>query len=128
MKISNYLKKEKENNMEEVYCRCSGCNAYTNWLDGLDDTIMSIKLTKKQYEELSYQYHIVSDNDKTIGSTNGWILEEEKGKYYLTLPIDSIEDTKKLFTIYSEGSLDNQDIGSYNMFRNLVKKLVDVLI
>jgi hypothetical protein len=114
--------------MEEVYCRCSGCNAYTNWLDGLDDTIVSIKLTKKQYEELSYQYHIVSDNDKTIGATYGWILEEEKGKYYLTLPIDSIEDTKNLFTIYSEGSLDNQDIGSYNMFRNLVKKLVDVLI
>jgi hypothetical protein len=112
--------------MDEKECSCSGCNAYTNWLDGLDDTIMSIKLTKKQYEELSYQYHLLSDNDKTIGATYGWILEEEKGKYYLTLPTESISDTEKLIHNYADGSLDNQDIGSYNMFRNLVKKLQEV--
>lgn len=110
---------------QEVYCKCSGCDAYTNWLDGLPDTTLSIKLTNNQYKELSYQYHLLSD-DKTIGEMYSWILEKENGKYYLTLPIDSIEVTKRLFTIYTEGSLDNQDIGSYNMFRNLIKKLEEV--
>ena len=85
-----------------------------------------IKLTKNQYDELSYQYHLLSDNDKTIGVIYGWILEKEKGKYYLTLPIDSIRYVKNGFYYYTQASLVNQDIGSYNMFRNLVKKLEEV--
>ena len=110
---------------EEVYCKCSGCDAYTNWLDGLPDTTLSIKLTKKQFIEVCYQSDLVSD-DTTVGEIYGWILEEVKGKYYLTLPIDSIEATIKVFDYSADGCLGYQDIGSYNMFRNLIKKLEEV--
>ena len=85
-----------------------------------------IKLTEKQYDELCYQYHIVSDNDKTIGVTYGWWLYKDRNYYFLSLPIDSISDTKKLIHNYAEGSLDNEDRGSYLMFINIVKKLQEV--
>ena len=82
----------------------------------------TIKLTEKQYHELLYQSTLDFD-----GQALGDILEMElysiQGIYLLNITAEKIGELKWRMDTYMNGSLENKEIGAYNMFRNLFNKL-----